>query len=198
MELEYGGGIHLNNILYVIGLNKNLLSISFLEDKGGRVVFVDGKVLVWGKGSSIDNARVIRIREGTLYRLFTPLSHALVHLGVSPSEPWHRRYGYLHYKLSPSLSQMVNGIPELMEEHEGPYKGCALGKNVKKPFSRSGTRSKEALDLMHSYVCGPMVVKSLGGQQCYVTFIDDFSRKTWLYLFKNKDEVFEKFQAFKK
>lgn len=42
-----------------------------------------------------------------------------------------------------------------------------------------------------------MAVKSLGGHQYYVTFIDDYSRKTWLYLLKNKDEVFEKFQDFK-
>jgi transposase InsO family protein len=30
-----------------------------------------------------------------------------------------------------------------------------------------------------------------------VTFIDDLSRKTWLYLLKTKDEVFRKFQEFK-
>ena len=37
------------NILYVLSLKKKLLSISFLEDKGDKIVFVDGKVLVWGK-----------------------------------------------------------------------------------------------------------------------------------------------------
>jgi len=40
-------------------------------------------------------------------------------------------------------------------------------------------------------------VKSLGGSLYNVTFIDDFSRKTWLYLLKTKDEVFSKFQEFK-
>lgn len=44
LELESGGSIHLNNILYVPGLKKNLLSIPCLEDKGDRVAFVDGKV----------------------------------------------------------------------------------------------------------------------------------------------------------
>jgi hypothetical protein len=42
-----------------------------------------------------------------------------------------------------------------------------------------------------------MLVKSLGNSHYYVTFIDDFSRKTWLYLLKTKDEVFSKFQEFK-
>jgi transposase InsO family protein len=31
----------------------------------------------------------------------------------------------------------------------------------------------------------------------YVSFIDDFSCKTWIYFLKTKDEVFNKFQEFK-
>jgi transposase InsO family protein len=42
-----------------------------------------------------------------------------------------------------------------------------------------------------------MPIRSLGGSLYYVTFIDDYSRKTWLYLLKSKDEVFNKFQEFK-
>lgn len=67
---------------------------------------------------------------------------------------------------------MVKGILDLKEDHEEVCKGCALGKRVKKPFISSDTRSKEILDLIHSYVCGPITEKSLGGHQYYVTFID--------------------------
>jgi len=88
---------------------------------------------------------------------------------------------------------MVNGIPKLKEDHEEVCMGCALGKNVKKPFGSSASSSKEILDLIHSDVCGPMTPKSLGSHLCYVTFIDDHSRKTWVYLMKSKDEVFTKF-----
>jgi transposase InsO family protein len=42
-----------------------------------------------------------------------------------------------------------------------------------------------------------MPLKSLGGSLYYVIFIDDYSRKTLLYLLKTKDEVFSKFQDFK-
>jgi transposase InsO family protein len=42
-----------------------------------------------------------------------------------------------------------------------------------------------------------MRVKYLGGSLYYVTFIDDYSRNTFLYLLKTKDEVFSKFQEFK-
>jgi hypothetical protein len=38
---------------------------------------------------------------------------------------------------------------------------------------------------------------SLGNFVYYVLFIDDYSRKTWIYLLKTKDEVLNKFQEFK-
>ena len=43
----------------------------------------------------------------------------------------------------------------------------------------------------------PMSSSSLRGYVYYVSFIDDFSRKTWIYFIKNKDEVFSKFKEFK-
>ena len=92
---------------------------------------------------------------------------------------------------------MVEGIPELQSTHEGICKGYALGNNIKKSFPSNNNRYKEILDLIHSDVCGPMPVKSLRGSLYYVIFIDDYSRKTWLYLLKTKDEVFNKFQEFK-
>jgi hypothetical protein len=92
---------------------------------------------------------------------------------------------------------MVEGIQELQSTHEGICKGCALGKNIKKPFPSNNNRSKEILDLIHSDVCGPLPVKSQGGSLYYVILIDDYSRKTWLYLLKTKDKVFNKFQEFK-
>jgi hypothetical protein len=92
---------------------------------------------------------------------------------------------------------MVEGIPKLQSTHEGIFKGCALGKNIKKPFSSNNNRSKEILYLIHSNVCGSMLVKSLGGSLYYVILIDDYSRNTWLYILNTKDEAFNKFQEFK-
>ena len=43
----------------------------------------------------------------------------------------------------------------------------------------------------------PMSSSSLSGYVYYVSFIDDFSRKTWIYFMKKKDEVFSKFKEFK-
>jgi len=37
----------------------------------------------------------------------------------------------------------------------------------------------------------------LGGAKYFVTFVDDYSHKTWAYMMKKKDEVFAKFKIFK-
>jgi transposase InsO family protein len=108
-----------------------------------------------------------------------------------------RRFAHLHYRALPVLRRMVTGIPELQVEHEGVCRGCTLGKNTKGPYPSSDSRSKGILDLVHSDVCRPMTVSSLGGFLYYVTFIDDFSWKTWIYFMKTKDEVFNRFQEFK-
>jgi len=44
---------------------------------------------------------------------------------------------------------------------------------------------------------GMMPVNSLGGYLYYLTFTDDYSRKTWIYFLKKKDEVFSWFRHFK-
>ena len=41
------------------------------------------------------------------------------------------------------------------------------------------------------------VIKLTNGYAYYVSFIEDFSRKTWDYFMKKKDEVFRKFKEFK-
>jgi len=69
IKMESSNSIHLSNILYVLGLKNKLVSISYLEEKGDRLDFVDGKFLVWSKELKIEDTRVIGIREGILYKL---------------------------------------------------------------------------------------------------------------------------------
>ena len=55
-KLDFGKPMKMKYVLYVPGLKKNLLSISASNKKGFRVAFVDGKVLMWTKGKTIDDA----------------------------------------------------------------------------------------------------------------------------------------------
>ena len=76
-------------------------------------------------------------------------------------------------------------------------KGCMLGKNIKKAFPSNDNRAQGILDLVHYDVCGPMSSPSLNGCLYYVIFIDDYSRKCWIYFLKDKSDTFDKFKEYK-
>ena len=50
--------------------------------------------------------------------------------------------------------------------------------------------------MVHSDVCGPLKVRSHGGALYFVTFVDDCSRKLWVYVLKTKDQVLDVFKQF--
>ena len=73
---------------------------------------------------------------------------------------------------------------------------CAAGKMHRLPFPPSETRAKAVLDLVHSDVLS-ISHPSLGKAIYIVTFIDDHSRKLWLYFLQRKSDVFTTFKRFK-
>ena len=184
-------------VLYVPSLTKNLLSISALDKKGFRVAFINGEVLVWPKGKTIKDAVIIGIEEGGLYKLKGHSNVALTHSTEIACELWHIILAQINYKSLPYVSKVITGLPELKVDHEGVCKGCAQGKNIKNPFPKSDNKAKGILELVHSDVCSPMPSTSLREYVYYVSFIDDYSRKTWVYFLKSKDEVLGKFKEFK-
>jgi hypothetical protein len=92
---------------------------------------------------------------------------------------------------------MVCGMPSISLSKNEICKGCTLGKNIKKSLPSSDNRAQGILDLVHSDVCGPMSSPSLSGCLYYVIFIDDYSRKCWIYFFKAKSDTFDKFKEYK-
>ena len=64
-------------------------------------------------------------------------------------------------------------------------------------FPNKSTRTKRNTRTGHSDVFGPMSVPSLGGSRYYVSFIDKFSKMTWIYFLKKKSEVFKRFLEYK-
>ena len=58
-RLDSRNSLKMKEVLFVPGLKNNLLSISTLDAKGMRVAFIDGQVLMWTKGKTIDDVVVI-------------------------------------------------------------------------------------------------------------------------------------------
>ena len=71
-----------------------------------------------------------------------------------------------------------------------------LENNIECFFCIPSTRKPSMLDLVYSDVCGPIDMGSIGGNKNFVTFIDDASRKVWVYFMNTKDQVFEHFKKF--
>jgi len=51
--------------------------------------------------------------------------------------------------------------------------------------------------VVHADICGPMNITSIIGARYFVLFVDDYSRKMWVYFLKLKYKVFNEFQKFK-
>ena len=48
-KLDSKNSMKMKDVLFVLGIKKNLLSISALDAKGIRVAFIDGQVIMWPK-----------------------------------------------------------------------------------------------------------------------------------------------------
>ena len=65
-----------------------------------------------------------------------------------------------------------------------------------KNLSRKNT-NKGIIDYIHSNLWGPSPKISYGGSSYFVSFIDDYSRKVWIYWLKSKTDVFDIFKQFR-
>ena len=65
-------------------------------------------------------------------------------------------------------------------------------------FGTAIHNTKGILDYVHSDVWGPSRTISIGDMHYFVTFVDDYSRRVWVYLMKHKDEVLGIFLRWKK
>lgn len=58
-------------------------------------------------------------------------------------------------------------------------------------------RARRPLELIHSDICGPINPVSNGKKKYFMSFIDDYCRKTWIYFLQEKSEAFTAFKSFK-
>ena len=92
---------------------------------------------------------------------------------------------------------MVEGLP-VIKATTRICKGCVVGKHPEHKFDRGkASRATCILGLIHSDISGPMPITSMNGSRYILTFIDYFSRYTWVFFLKKKSEVCEIFSELK-
>ena len=115
------------------------------------------------------------------------------------SKLWHEQFGHLNYCSMQQLckNNMVTILP-MVSCKDGVCSGCVLGKHHQDSFDkRASWHALVPLELVHSDLCGPLSSASFFGFKYFLTFIDDYSRCTWVYFLKLKSEVFNMFLAYK-
>ena len=113
---------------------------------------------------------------------------------------WHKRTGHINLQRLKmmQIKGVVIGLPTFrVDGMQKICEACQFGKQARGAFPHDRNVSKNILDVIHSDVWGPAKTTSVGGSRYYVTFIDDHTRKVWVYLMKEKSEVFSHFLNFK-
>ncbi|KAJ4737614.1 Transposon Ty1-H Gag-Pol polyprotein [Rhynchospora pubera] len=199
------GSVTLSNVLHAPSFPVNLLSISAIILQLKCVVSFDiPKVIFQEKGTG-RRLGTGTWRSGLWYLDREGLDSALISM-VEGTEKMgsemnvedvlmlhHQRMGHSSFnvlsRLYPVLFEKANKLKLVCD-------ACEFGKLTRSSYVSSGHRSSCAFDLIHSDVWGPCPTSSMNGYRYFVTFIDCFSRVTWLYLMKNKNEVLACFKDF--
>jgi hypothetical protein len=85
---------------------------------------------------------------------------------------------------------MVKGFPDI-HVSEWVCKGCILGNHLEENFENGkARRASSSLDLVHSDLMDPFPHLSINKEMYVLTFIDNYSRYTWVYFLRQKSEVF--------
>lgn len=190
-----GTEVLIKDVQYIPGLCASLLSVSQIVKSDMEVIFNKNGCKIVDKNSKI-------IATGSLINnMFTLDAVPIVKDFACASkfqdndlELWHKRFGHANVQKVKLLLDLKNINKQI---NEFKCATCVKGKQSRKPFNADASRATNLLELIHSDVCGPTSVKSIGGGSYYVIFVDDFSRKVFAYVIKSKGEVFNKFVDFK-
>ncbi|KAG8488224.1 hypothetical protein CXB51_018059 [Gossypium anomalum] len=73
---------------------------------------------------------------------------------------------------------------------------CELAKHKRTSFPVSNKRTSTPFSLVHSDVWGPSTISNISGARWFVSFIDDCTRVSWIFLLKQKSDVRSVFSIF--
>lgn len=188
----------IQEVRHVKGLRKNLLSVGQLDDLGCKTHVENGIMKI------VRGALVVMKAEKLAANLFMLKGETLQEAdacvastskGEESTMMWHLKLGHM----SEQGLKILSGrklLPGLKSVNLPFCEHCVTSKHHRLKFSSSTARSKCILDLIHSDVWESPDI-SLGGAKYFVSFIDDYSRRVWVYPIKKKSDVFPVFKEFK-
>ena len=192
IELQFTSGkkLILINVFHVHDVRKNLIAASLLCKKGLKVVLEVGKIIFSKNG--------VFVRQGYscdgMFKLSINKVDVYVYILKSPFKLWHARLSHVNYGSIRYMSW--HGLIPCTIGSFGKCEICIQAKMTKKPFPKN-ERTTETLELVHSDICELNGHLTKGGNKYFITFIDDHSRFTHVYLMRTKDQAFDMFKCYK-
>ena len=195
LEMNNGTRLLLKRVKHISEIRLNLISVSKLDDEGYYHTFSNGQ---W-KLTKGDMIVACGKKYLTLYTLQVKLSKGIVNAVKDEliAELWHKRLPHMNEKGLKILAKknLPSGMNDVYLERCTHY---LAGKQNRVSFKSSPPSRKQGiLDLVYSNVYGPIKKGTLDGAYYFVTFIDDHSRKLWVYTLKSKYQVLDVFKQFK-
>ncbi|GJV86324.1 putative ribonuclease H-like domain-containing protein [Tanacetum coccineum] len=195
------GKLEFENVYFVKELKYNLFSVSQICDNKNSVLFTDSECLVLGKDFKVDDSHVLlrTPRQHNMYSIdlnnIVPhknLTCLIAKASVDESMMWHRRLGHLNFKTMNKLvrNNLVRGLPSKSFENDHTCVACLKGKQHKASCKTKLVNSvSKPLHTLHMDLFGPTSVSSLNHKWYCLVVTDDFSRFTWTFFLKSKDET---------
>nr|GEX53338.1 putative ribonuclease H-like domain-containing protein [Tanacetum cinerariifolium] len=188
--------------------NNNSVSVMFKKytyiDTQGRlnVLFTDSECIVLGRNfklSDDDNVLLRTPRQHNMYSidLNNIVSHKDLTCLVAKASAdecvlWHMRLGHLNFKTMNRLVRhnLVRGLPSKCFENDHTCTAC-LKEKQHKAYCKSKLVNSvtKPLHTLHMDLFGPTSVSSISHKWYCLVVTDDFSRFTWTFFLKIKDET---------
>lgn len=182
------------NVLHAPGMKHNLFSVRASAKKGvDFLIKRNGKECVFTYGNKIV---AVGIEVGNLYRIDLRVLTSNIACTASKIDTlqlWHERLGHQNKRHIKAF--LKNRGVDVTIDNEF-CDGCAYGKHHRLHFGERIERATVPRELIHSDVCGPMNVESIGKSRYYVVFKDDYSGYRTIYCIRNKSEVQKKIEIF--
>ncbi|XP_076917271.1 putative mitochondrial protein AtMg00300 [Bidens hawaiensis] len=195
-RLKNGRDVDIHNVRYIPTLTISLMSLGTFEKAGYQISLKDGKAKVI-KGSLV--VLTGTRRENNTYLLDGSVVVDTADVAVSKTDSallWHKRFGHLSEQgLVELRKQQI--IDEFKVNDVGFCETCVLGKKKKVQLSKGIHSTRGILDYVHSDLWGPARVNTIGGARYFLSIIDDYSRRVWVYVIKHKSDAFAKFVEWK-
>ncbi|KAK1695465.1 hypothetical protein QYE76_012162 [Lolium multiflorum] len=194
----------LETVMLVEHLGYNLLSIYHLADAGYNSYFTKYYVQVFRS----DNLKLVLVGyvENNLYvvdlsKESPSPSTCLMAAKHDEGWLWHRRLGHVNMRNLKQLlkGEHIVGLTVISFEKDRVCSACVAGKQLKKKHPiKSIVTTSRPLELLHLDLFGPSHYDTLGGSKYGLVIVDDYSRYSWVFLLKSKDETHREFITFAK